>query len=316
VVFILPFAIFRLLEGFYLVAFVDGVLVVVAVGSAVRAWRTGHTKGPSIVIAMIITAAAIIVPFAVGLSGALWLFPVSLFVFYMVKPWVALLLMALVLLSLVWQLVFASTMLFAGSAESVSFFAAATSTIIFSFFFALQANRQRDQLIRWATKDPLTGLYNRRTLEDELKIALATRDRSKSAIRHGLIILDLDHFKQINDEFGHAVGDQVLIKLAELIERSTRREDRAFRYGGDEFVILLTDTDQSGMMQFGEKLVNSISRDMDIPAVITTASLGAALLLPDDTEESWNRRADRCLYAAKEQGRNKVVVAELSSTSP
>ncbi|MFW5695404.1 MAG: diguanylate cyclase [Alkalispirochaeta sp.] len=310
VVFILPFAVFRLLEGSYVVAIVDALLVAVSVGAAVRAWRSGNTAGPSIVIAMIITAAMIIVPFFVGVSGALWLFPVSLFVFYMVQPWIALVLMALGLVSILWQVIVQSAVFFPSGAEMVSFFAAATSTVVFSFFFARQASRQKEQLIRWATKDPLTGLYNRRALEDELKIALATRDRSKGVLQYGLIILDLDNFKQINDQFGHGVGDQVLVKLAELIERSTRIEDRAFRYGGDEFVILLTDTDQSGIVQFGEKLVRSVAEELDVGKGIVTASLGAALLSPDDTQESWNQRADRCLYTAKESGRNRLVVAD------
>ncbi|MEX2444978.1 MAG: GGDEF domain-containing protein [Alkalispirochaeta sp.] len=315
VVFILPIAVFRYLQGVYVVAIVDALLVAVSVGAAWRAWRTGNTRGPSVVIAMIITSAAILVPFFVGLSGALWLFPVSLFIFYMVQPWVALVLMALALLSLLWQVSFASATFFASVAEMVSFFAAATSTVVFSFFFALQANRQKAQLIHWATKDPLTGLYNRRTLEDELRIALSTRDRKKNTIRYGLIILDLDQFKQINDRFGHAVGDEVLLRLAELIKRSTRTEDRAFRYGGDEFVILLTDTDRAGMAQFGEKLVKRIAQDIGIKGVTITASMGAALLLPDDTQETWNQRADRCLYSAKDGGRNQVVVADAPTES-
>jgi diguanylate cyclase (GGDEF)-like protein len=309
-VFILPFAILRWLQGYSLVALIDASLVVVSVGAAFRAWRTGNTRGPSIVIATIITGAAILVPFLVGFSGAVWLFPVSLFVFYMVPPWVALVLMAMTLLSIMWQVVFASAPFFASVTEMVSFFAAAASTIIFSFFFALQANRQKAQLVKWATKDPLTGLDNRRELEEELTIALATRDRGQGSIRYGLIILDLDQFKEINDRFGHAAGDQVLLKLAELIEHSTRTGDRAFRYGGDEFVILLTDTDRAGMIQFSEKLVRTIAEEMSTDEMTVTASVGAALLMEDDTPETWNQRADRCLYTAKERGRNRAVIAE------
>lgn len=310
VVFILPFAVFRFLKGVYVVALVDAVLVVVSVGAAFRAWRTGNTHGPSIATAMIITAGAIVVPFFIGLSGALWIFPLSLFVFYMVQPWVALILMVLALLSILWQAISVSTTFFASPTELMSFFAAATSTIVFSFFFALQANRQKAQLIHWATKDPLTGLHNRRTLEDELKIALATRDRSENMMRHGLIILDLDQFKQVNDQFGHAVGDDLLVRLARLIERSTRAGDRAFRYGGDEFVMLLTDTERIGVMRFADKLVRTIAEELSAPGMVVTASAGAALLTPDDTRETWNQRADRCLYTAKERGRNQAVVAE------
>lgn len=314
-VFILPFAIARMLQGYYLVAVIDATLVVVTGVAALRAWRTGNTHGPSIVVAMIITASAIAVPVIVGLSGAVWLFPVGVFVFYMVQPWLALVLMLLALASLLWQVLFGSAVVFSSSIEMVSFFSAATSTVVFSFFFALQANRQTDQLIRWATKDPLTGLYNRRTLEDELRIALATQDRGSRTIEHGLIILDLDQFKQINDSFGHGVGDEVLLQLAELIKTSTRTGDRAFRYGGDEFVILLTNTDRTGIVQFSEKLLRTIAEEMSTADMVVTASVGAALLRPDDTQESWNQRADRCLYQAKELGRNRAIIAEESAAS-
>lgn len=309
-VFILPFAVARLFQGYYLVAFVDAALVAVSVGATYHAWRTGNTRGPSMVVAVVITSTAIFVPHFIGLSGAIWLFPVSLFVFYMVQPWVALVLMVLALLSLLWQVIFASAAFFSSTTETFSFFAAASATIVFSYFFALQANRQTERLIRWATKDSLTGLYNRRTLEDELRIALATRDRGSGAVQHGLIILDLDQFKQINDSFGHGVGDEMLLKLAELIERSTRAEDRAFRYGGDEFVILLTDTDRAGIVQFSDKLVQTIAEEMSTAEMVITASVGAALLMPEDTQESWNQRADRCLYTAKDQGRNRAVTAD------
>ncbi|MFW5827406.1 MAG: GGDEF domain-containing protein [Alkalispirochaeta sp.] len=313
VVFILPFAVFRLLEGSYIVAVVDALLVAISVGAMAWAWRSGNTGGPSIVVAVTITAAAIVVPFFIGFSGALWFFPLSVFIFYMVHPWIALILMGLGLVSMLWHVIVQSAVFYNSGPEMVSFLSAATSTVVFSFFFARQARRQKEQLIRWATKDPLTGLYNRRSLDEELKIALATRDRSKGVTRHGLLILDLDSFKQINDQFGHGVGDELLVKLAELIERSTRIEDRAFRYGGDEFVILLTDTDQSGLAQFGEKLVQSVAEELDVGTGIVTASMGAALLSREDTQESWNQRADRCLYTAKEQGRNRLVVAEHSA---
>jgi diguanylate cyclase (GGDEF)-like protein len=124
--------------------------------------------------------------------------------------------------------------------------------------------------------------------------------------------MDLDHFKQVNDRFGHHVGDQVLVAFAELIKRSSRKEDRLFRFGGEEFLLLLRDTEVNGLHTAAEHLLNRVAENLESPAGKVTVSIGGAMLRSGEHWESWLQRADECLYQAKSAGRNRVVI----DTSP
>ena len=106
---------------------------------------------------------------------------------------------------------------------------------------------------------------------------------------------------------GHAEGDRVLREFSDLLRQSIRKSDRAFRYGGDEFVVLLPDADEHGVRRVAETILRQARERID-SRVQVAVSAGAALLTASDDQESWNRRADRCLYAAKEAGRNQVIV--------
>jgi diguanylate cyclase len=314
VLFVGPFAAIRFIRGEILVGVADTIFVVVSISAATYAWRTGETYGAGVVQASVLTIGAVVVPHLIGLDGALWLFPIILFVFYLVPPSLSLILTVLALASPIIRELAIPGAVFASTGQLWAFLAAGTSTTAFSFFFAQQSNRQREQLIAWATRDPLTGLYNRRALDEELVMALAARDRHGTSF--GLIILDLDGFKEINDRWGHAEGDRVLVELAGLISASSRATDRAFRYGGDEFVLILPGIDENGLQRFSDNLVQGISRSLAVANTSVSASIGAALLLPDDTVEDWNRRADRNLYAAKAGGRNRAVVGGTDGISP
>ncbi|TVR66214.1 MAG: GGDEF domain-containing protein [Spirochaetaceae bacterium] len=305
-IFVTPFAVYRLLEGTYIVAVTDFLIVFLCLGAAGYAWKTGDTRTPGLVIALVLTLGAAVVASVVKLDGAFWLYPVVMFIFYLTKPAIALVLSAGVLAAIVIQELSNPGSFFSAPNQMASFLASATTAAIFSYVFALRSTRQREQLVRWATRDALTGLSNRRSMEEELEIALATRDRYGA--QYGLLILDLDNFKMINDEAGHAAGDQILRDLAELIRTHTRAGDRPFRYGGDEFVIILPNTDEEGLRTIAINLVSAISRNLRWGDIQVTTSLGGALLTPEDGMESWNKRADRCLYEAKERGRNQAVV--------
>lgn len=306
VVFVTPFAIFRFLEGTYVVAIADGIAVAVAVCAAIYAWRSGRTRGAGIVISVILIAAVVGVSMIVGLDGAFWIYPVILFVFYLAPPTLALGMTVAALLTFVAREWNDPGSMFLSSNQMAGFLVTGFASAIFSFFFARHSIFQREQLTRWATRDPLTGLYNRRSLNEELKIALA--DHARHGVSYGLIILDLDDFKMVNDEAGHAAGDQVLRDLAALIRSTTRVGDRAFRYGGDEFVIILPKIDHDGLKKIADGIVTSVRRSLRCLSTGITTSVGATLLRDVDTQESWNQRADRALYTAKEAGRNTAVV--------
>jgi diguanylate cyclase (GGDEF)-like protein len=169
-----------------------------------------------------------------------------------------------------------------------------------------------------ATTDQLTGLPNRRAVDDELDRMVAQAGRTKTSLT--AIVLDIDHFKQVNDRFGHHVGDTVLSAVGATLSATLRASDFAGRYGGEEFVLLLPDTCLEGATIAADKVRREIMQlvvpDIGETATIT-ASLGVAVL-PDHASQgdSLLRQADRALYAAKANGRNRVeAVATVERTA-
>jgi diguanylate cyclase (GGDEF)-like protein len=157
-----------------------------------------------------------------------------------------------------------------------------------------------------AASDALTGLPNRRAADETLKRLSAHAGRSLNPL--AALLLDLDHFKTINDRYGHESGDKALALVGHIISSTIRTSDFAARFGGEEFLILLPDTDHDGAMIVAEKLRAEIAR-AEVPGIgaALAASLGVAVL-PGDAVESVEllRKADRSLYSAKESGRNRV----------
>jgi len=164
---------------------------------------------------------------------------------------------------------------------------------------------QRDQLIHTALHDQLTQLYNRHHFEAEgnRKFARAKRQNGKLSI----VMVDLDHFKSINDTYGHLVGDEVLISTAKLLNANNRTEDFTARYGGEEFVIAFEDCSLSDAKAKAETLRNNIE-NLYPKNIKITASFGIAQLRQKHNEfKDLLRDADEALYKAKTSGRNKVV---------
>ncbi|MFP3907682.1 MAG: GGDEF domain-containing protein [Acidimicrobiales bacterium] len=155
--------------------------------------------------------------------------------------------------------------------------------------------------------DPLTGLHNRVILDDVLARSCATDDRNGGG-RLATLMIDIDHFKAVNDEHGHQVGDQILSGVAAAIERCIRPADLAVRYGGEEFLVLLDGIDLESASEIAERLRAEIAtRVTDLPGV--TTSIGLALHRVGEDPHHLIERADRALYRAKEAGRDRTVVA-------
>lgn len=160
--------------------------------------------------------------------------------------------------------------------------------------------------------DPLTGLYNRRYLDQHLESAI---QRNRSANKPlSLIIIDIDHFKPVNDTHGHAAGDRILQQFAERIERNVRAFDLASRFGGEEFVVVLPEADPGLAERVAERLCIAVAEapfdtGEAVGAIDLTCSIGVATLLPGEERLDLLKRADHALYEAKNSGRNRVVAA-------
>ncbi len=156
--------------------------------------------------------------------------------------------------------------------------------------------------------DPLTGIANRRKIQAVLEEEIIRSDRMSQPL--SVISIDLDHFKKINDTYGHETGDIVLKLVAEAITSGIRGIDHAGRMGGEEFIIICPDTPECGVVNLAEKLRLAVE-NLEVPgAGKITASFGCALRLPDESIDRLLSRADNALYRAKELGRNRVEKAE------
>lgn len=162
----------------------------------------------------------------------------------------------------------------------------------------------RRDIKKLSETDKLTGLDNRLKLDQSLEKVL-DQVRNNAAI-FALIMIDIDHFKEVNDCFGHLTGDAVLVALAGLLKNSIRAMDLIGRWGGEEFLVILPDTDATGAMKLAEKLRRVVSENHFPQQQHITISLGVSVFDDDTTVDSVIYRADQALYQAKENGKNRV----------
>jgi diguanylate cyclase (GGDEF)-like protein len=162
------------------------------------------------------------------------------------------------------------------------------------------------RLVEQAITDPLTETFNRRHMHTRLEEAIERGRRAGS--QASLLIIDIDHFKAVNDRFGHEAGDHVLKELVSFLRERSRKADLLFRMGGEEFLLLLNDTGPEAAANVAEALREGIARTHFPVATPITVSIGVSGLEVADSVDSWVKRADMAMYAAKEAGRNRVMM--------
>ena len=182
----------------------------------------------------------------------------------------------------------------------------AAGSVTFCFMFTLMlAQRLLANLHEASSRDALTGLYNRRSMIEQLAHQWQRHRRTQAPL--AIMTIDLDHFKRINDTLGHTAGDSVLVHLTKLLQNHVRGEDIVGRVGGEEFMLLLPDTEPQHAISLAERLRVLVRAE----ALGTTISVGIALAHSVDKDpESMIARADAALFRAKEAGRNRIEVAD------
>lgn len=175
--------------------------------------------------------------------------------------------------------------------------------------------RRIQELEALSLTDELTNLPNRRSFNETLARAITHARRTQSPLT--IALLDADYFKAINDKYGHSAGDVVLETLAKILEKSVRGEDHVSRIGGEEFAIILIDTDLDFAKGYIGRLLKKIESDLKVvlnPGTIisATVSIGVAKMDAAETSQSLLERVDSALYAAKNDGRNRMVIAPLA----
>jgi diguanylate cyclase (GGDEF)-like protein len=186
---------------------------------------------------------------------------------------------------------------------------------VFGFLYIVVTNlgfmqmckmRAEAEVLQQAMTDGLTGVANRRALDGALDAALALAARSAQAF--SVVMVDIDHFKAINDRFGHHAGDASLAAFAHRLREGLRAQDQAFRYGGEEFCVLLPHTDAAGARTMAERLHGLVALAAGDGMPPQSASLGVAAWREGDSADTLLGRADQALYRAKAQGRDRVEI--------
>jgi len=299
---LLPFSINNLLRGRIWLGVATSFIVFAFALNAIAIWR--GRKAP-LHAALVFLPALVALPLSVrgqGVVGVLWTYPAMVMFHFVLERRLANLL-NLSLVALVTGV--AATVL----PPSLTLRCGVTLllTILFANIFSSIVERLQLQLEDQAIRDPLTGAFNRRHLDGALDSELERRRRHSTPST--LLLLDLDHFKRINDELGHGVGDRVLQESVAAMRTRLRKLDQLFRSGGEEFVVILPETAMEDAERVAEELRAGVSEAVKLPDRLVTLSAGVATAKSCDDRESWMRRGDHALYDAKSAGRDRVVVA-------
>lgn len=235
-----------------------------------------------------------------GILGILWSFPTVVIVNFIMHQRQAMAANMLILLVLSPAMV--QTFDYA---IVLRMFASLTIVGVLASLFVNIINEQQDKLHQLAITDPLTGLLNRLTLEENITLAIEQHNRILNPMT--IVSIDIDHFKSINDQHGHDYGDQVIIQIANLLQQRCRKVDKVYRLGGEEFLVILFDSDIKSADVFAQSIQQSLAEFKFEHNLSPTLSIGLAEVHEEKTWEQWLKHADENLYTAKQQGRNKII---------
>jgi diguanylate cyclase (GGDEF)-like protein len=299
---ILPFCLFHFSQGRYALAAMDCLAALIF---GCNAWALMVRDRPILPYPMLVAALSLAVLGSVHFIGGAalhWSFPATMF-FYMVLPrrqahW-ACTLFLLTATGLAY--------LHLGLASCLRFAVTAGLTLLLLNVVLGLLGELQQRLIEQSLTDPLTGALNRRGLENTLQQLTDPANVDPQAV---LLSFDVDHFKAINDNLGHAAGDDVLRQVVNVAKAGLRRKDLLYRIGGEEFVVVLTDINPDDALRLAEDLRKRIGNTVMLPQGSVTVSIGVSAWQPGLNPDRWLGAVDAAMYQAKQTGRNRVVMAE------
>ncbi|MCX7150054.1 MAG: GGDEF domain-containing protein [Rhodocyclales bacterium] len=299
-----PFTINNFLQQRYLVALI--LLFIQALTFAnVYAVRCGRPVPVPFALLLVpflagITAAVMIQ----GVPGVLWSYPVIVYSYFVLSRRVAIACSLAMLCYLSWL-----TVHYIDSALALRVFGTLLLTIIMINIVLNVISDLHQTLAKQALTDPLTGCFNRRFMEQNLEVLVARAERHP--IMATVLMIDVDLFKPINDAYGHDRGDLVLQGIVQAVGERLRRGERLFRWGGEEFLLLLEHTDADGAVVVAEDIRRAVEAAEILPGRSVTISIGVGQYQAGQSVEAWTKTADAALYRAKAAGRNCVVRADV-----
>ncbi|MEM1264096.1 MAG: diguanylate cyclase [Pseudomonadota bacterium] len=304
-----PFTVVRIVAGDYWVALLNAILVSLLVVIAWLIYRYRAIRTGKMGMALLCIAGVVTTMYLRGGGQILWTYPALIAMFYLLRPIEAIVVSAIA--------VGAVTPVLLASSDIIDVpvtFASIGVTLALAAAFSTLTLEHRRRLRAAALLDPLTGAGNRRALTDKLERLIDSGDESVS-----LLMLDIDHFKRINDRHGHAVGDTVLRQVAQTMTTTMRASDQLFRLGGEEFIVLAMASGLDLARRLGEALRIEVSElvfdsGAEQAAFAVTVSIGIAERLPGEPTNAWYRRVDDALYEAKRSGRNQICLADKTAS--
>lgn len=304
---IFPFAVCRILLGEWVMVILD-VLIVSGIVSLGIYGRNGENfKTVSTLFTLMYTSGMLAVVLIKGPDMLFWAYPTAIGGYFMVRLKVAIsisIFSAVAISALVYESL--------SGIQLSGFIVTYTLVCLFSYFFAARMKQDKRRLAEQATIDPLTGANNRRALDDAIESRVSLYSRRAAPV--SIVIIDIDYFKRINDEYGHAVGDLFLRRFVEFLNSVVRKSEVLFRFGGEEFV-LLAEGSLEEANNLSEQIRGAFENTRLIPDHPVTMSIGVAELGKNEAAREWMKRADDALYLAKSLGRNRVCLAPPSDSS-
>lgn len=298
--FVGPFTVYRFMQGHWFQAFVDTYVLILASYCMVQIYRRGTSDFLHLIVSVSLAVAAASVTAANGVNSIYWMYPTIAISFFLVPLNAALIISGMLIFTI-------SALIYDPN------YLARTATIVITMmvsylctYFIFRSYREiENKLKSQAQIDALTGAGNRLAFDKEIKKALELSRRDKQSA--ALLLFDLDDFKRINDSFGHDVGDRVLIETVELVTNNIRESDHLFRYGGEEFAIILSATEITAALRVAEKVRATIEAyDFGIDETMTISG-GIAPCKGQVDSNAWIKSADKLLYLAKGHGKNQIA---------
>ena len=307
---ITPFAIYRYINGQYLVALFEILSVFIMCGIGTYVWKTRNTGIMSLVTSIFMLVSLVVFNYILGTSILYWIYPIIMAVYFINSLKVSAILVTPAILALLPLLI--------QEKSTIEIFIIVVTLIISQLSgFLLSKNTKQQYAIMQSlvNQDGLTGALNRRAFEERVYFLhnFSLRHKKKQESVSSLIIFDIDNFKEINDKFGHQEGDQILINISKLFNKSIRGIDQLYRYGGEEFVVIVNGSDTFKATAVAEKLREILETSSVSSVTGVTASFGVAELQTFESPARWIDRADRAMYRAKRAGKNRVCIANNNS---
>lgn len=301
IILVTPFAFIQIFHGNYLLGSVILLLTSICIINALLCYQGNYHLGLNLFgVVPAVTLATLYGIVKVGMVATYWPY-MGVLAFHFSLPerqaWIVNILFILIISPFAWQVLDTQT--------AIRFTAVLFGVSFFAFLSMREIFKQHRMLIDMSNKDPLTGLYNRLNLHDVLSHAIAQNSRTN--IPMSIIMLDIDLFKQINDSYGHEIGDSILESIGKIMTEFFRVDDLLFRIGGEEFLVLMHNTDEANSHKIAEQLREHIEQLPLLKDRPLTVSIGVAGLSPNLSIKSWMKECDDNLYFAKNNGRNQVI---------